>query len=176
MPFVLSQRSNNRGNSSQQQQPQHNNNDKLAFKGSTKGLHGHVFSVYHESPDKRQFSKTIKAIQLYVGAGSIKHADDLEPLFRFQKAPRVDKPTKPSGYDENNEVDVQILKQEVAEYMERRKALRSNMRYLWNLIWGQCTEALQAELQALPDFVNNEYPAADTPANCAWLLTQIKSI
>ena len=140
-------------------------------------MNGHVFSVYHESPDKRQFSKSIKALQLYVGAASaFKHVDDLEPLFRSQQMPTLIKPTQPDDYDKDNKVDVQILKQEIAEYMERRKSLRANLRVLWNIIWGQCTEALQAELQALPAFADNEYPPNQGSANCAWLLTQIKNI
>lgn len=165
-------RRNNRRNNNNRNSDAHNNKDsKLSFKGSTKGMNGHVFSVYHKSTDKRQFSKTIKALQLFVGGSSnFKYADDLEPLFRSQQMPDIPKP------DSTNEVDVQILKQEVAEYMERRKSLRANLHVLWNVIWGQCTEALQAELQALSAFIDNEYPTADGPANCAWLLTQIKNI
>ena len=170
-------RSNNRDNNNRTTGNNNTHDSKLSFKGSTKGMNGHVFSVYHESTDKRQFSKTIKALQLYVGGSSnFKYADDLEPLFRSQQLPDIPKPSKPDTYDSTNEVDVQILKQEVAEYMERRKSLRANLRVLWNVIWGQCTEALQAELQALPAFTDSEYPPADGLANCAWLLTQIKNI
>ena len=168
---------NNNHNARGNQGGAHGATDKNTFRGNTKSLNGHIFSVYHENPDKRQFSKTIEALELHVYSSAVfKYADDLEPLFQTHTMPILDKPSQPDDYDANSAVDVQILKQEVNDYMERRKALRVNLRALWKIIWGQCTPALQAELSALPVFKENEYPPNNDNANCAWLLTQIKNI
>ena len=56
-------------------------------------------------------------------------------------------------------------------YVERLTALDNNLRTIFTVIWGQCSNMMQTKLKALP-----EYDAKAKEKDCVWLLKEIKGI
>ena len=48
--------------------------------GTTSEMHGNVFECYDEQADRRQFSKTVEALESHVKK-TLKYSEDLTPLF-----------------------------------------------------------------------------------------------
>jgi hypothetical protein len=139
------------------------------FKGTTPEMNGNVFECYDEQTDRRQYAKTIEALEGYVKKG-LKYAEDLAPLFAPEmKLPTLEKPTKPGeGADET---DLAIWNEEVRDYAKRKRVLRGNLAAIHAVIWGQCSEAMKAKVKSLDGY--SDSVAAD---NCEWLLNNIKAV
>ena len=99
---------------------------------------------------------------------------DVRQAIEEGKKPSLPKPRKPEPPEEEttlDETDEMIWKKQVDYYVKRVSTLDSNLRKLYSLIWGQCTDVMREKLEALDDYVNikAEYDALE-------LLKQIKSI
>jgi hypothetical protein len=67
--------------------------NKAIFKGSTPEMNNNVFECCDEQSDRRQYSKSLEALQAYVKK-NLRHPDDLAKLFGEEmKEPTVAKPT-----------------------------------------------------------------------------------
>ena len=79
---------------------------------------------------------------------------DMRVLFNISniQMPSVDHPGKP---DENavdyDEVEMDIYKEELKQWVKDRKALERSMRALYAVIWGQCSLAMITKLMSLQD-------------------------
>jgi hypothetical protein len=83
-------------------------------------MHGNVFECYEEQNDRRQFTKTLAALEGYVKK-KLKLSEDLAPMF----APDMSDPVidKPSDLDANpTETDKLIWQEEIKEYVQRAYA------------------------------------------------------
>jgi hypothetical protein len=97
-------------------------------------MNGNVFECYDEQTDRRQFSKTVEALEGYVKK-SLKYAEDLAPLFAIEpKLPILDKPMKPG--ENADEVNLEIWKEDICDLSKRRRALRVNLAAVQAVIWG----------------------------------------
>jgi hypothetical protein len=68
------------------------NRNRAVFKGNTEGMCGHVFECYEEQDDRRQYSKTIEALNAYVKK-TLPYTADLASLFAATiTAPNIDRP------------------------------------------------------------------------------------
>jgi hypothetical protein len=87
-----------------------------AFKGATEGMNGHTFGCFDEQGDKRQYAKTIKALEQYARK-TYKFSEDFASLFATTPtAPIVSKPI-PIPKDQRDETDELIFKEEVKQYV-----------------------------------------------------------
>ena len=59
----------------------------------------------------------------------------------------------------------------MTNYTNSLDLLKSNLRVVYTVIWGQCTEAMQFKFKTVPKFTE-----MDTSCNCVWLLMEIKSV
>jgi hypothetical protein len=85
------------------------------------------------------------------------------------KEPTIVMPTKPG--DEPSKTADMINSEEVKEYVKRVRTFKSNLAALHVVIWGQCSEAMQARVKSLA-----HYKTKTTENNCYWLLKQIKAV
>ena len=132
-------------------------------------MNGHVFQVFYECNDKRQFTRTIEALEEYF-AKNLKHAGDMTTLTRELKNPTIEEPPD-LPEEETSRLKVAIFEKKVAAYVTRCDILESNLQAAYAVIWGQCSEAMKAKLQGL-----EKYNTARDTCDCGWLLTQIKAI
>jgi hypothetical protein len=65
------------------------------FKGLTTKMHGNVFECYKEQTDRRQYAKTLEALESHAKK-TLKFAEDLAPLFAETMAkPTLTMPADP---------------------------------------------------------------------------------
>jgi polyhydroxyalkanoate synthesis regulator protein len=81
-------------------------------------MNANVFQCYEEQTDRRQFSKTIEALEAYTKK-NLKFAEDLAPLFAEEmEQPELELPTELPA--EHTPVEQAIWDQELREFVKRR--------------------------------------------------------
>ena len=96
------------------------------FEGRCEALKGHVF----DCSDARQsdmYTKTVKEIAEYVGR------------------------TYPPA--DATRTQVRIWEKKVDEYVKRDNYLKENIKTLYSLVWGQCTDIMRQRIEALDIFM-----------------------
>lgn len=142
---------------------------KSTFKGATPEMNGHVFQCYDEHEDRRQYSKTLEALQTYIKK-TLKFPEDMAPLFAdTMTSPKIDKPQDPGkGADD---VDLLIYNEEVKEFVKWAWTLKGNLATVYAVAWGQCSEAMKVRVKAATG-----HKQKSEENDCVWLFKQIKSI
>ena len=65
---------------------------------------------------------------------------------------KENKPVKLNDKERKNTVDVEIHKEEIKEYVKDLKTIKSNLKKLYSLIYGNCTESVQTMIKADEDY------------------------
>ena len=90
-------------------------------------MHENAFECYDEQTDRRQFSKTVEALESHAKM-TFKYSEDLAPLFatesRIPVLPTPHKPSKDTDGKETNEADIELWKEVINELAKRKRALR----------------------------------------------------
>eukprot|EP00549_Striatella_unipunctata_P019332 CAMPEP_0118708552 /NCGR_PEP_ID=MMETSP0800-20121206/21974_1 /TAXON_ID=210618 ORGANISM="Striatella unipunctata, Strain CCMP2910" /NCGR_SAMPLE_ID=MMETSP0800 /ASSEMBLY_ACC=CAM_ASM_000638 /LENGTH=366 /DNA_ID=CAMNT_0006611805 /DNA_START=53 /DNA_END=1150 /DNA_ORIENTATION=+ len=97
-----------------------------------------------------RFIRTKEQIAHYVSKEMGRYGYDMEYVVETMKEPILQKPEKLG--EDADETDKEIWKHECKEYVERKSALAGNLRKLYTILWGQCSEWMQAELKGLDSF------------------------
>ena len=111
---------------------------------------GIILALRSERFDKKvSFQEFTDKVENYVVA-NFKDGGDIQPLFvdlidptgEFQVKNKPIKP-KTNEDDENpDEVDLEIYKEEVKQFVQQKMNLRRNLEKSYGLIWGQCSASL----------------------------------
>ncbi len=135
-------------------------------------MNGHVFQTFSETDDRKQWTKTLEAIGRYINL-KMDNSADLAPVHRDLKLPVIDEPPAPdeSRNLDKDHPDMYKWRKKFYRYLSRQEKLEDNLRSIYSLVWGQCSNEMQAKLQALDGYDN-----ADKNCDCIWLLTQIKGV
>ena len=84
-------------------------NTSTAFKGATAGMNGHIFGCHEDKSDRRQYLKTVTALQQY--SSKLPHSDNFQSLFKTNPTiPVVAEPTSPGRPDARTEVQELIFR------------------------------------------------------------------
>lgn len=117
------------------------------FEGRTEGLKGHVYDLRPTQAD--QFVKTTKEVALYVGRtytnGSVIKAaiETLEP-------PLIQPPEELP--EDATRTETRIWEERIKDFVKRETIMKENIKALYSLVWGQCSDPMQAKLESLPGF------------------------
>ena len=143
-----------------------------AFKGATEGMNGHTFGCFNKHSDKRQYVKTVEALDQPHATKTYKFPEDFASLFTAEpSAPEITKPKAPPK-EGRNEIDNLIFKEQISkQYVNCCSALKGNLAAIWSVAIGQCTETMKAKLLSI-----KEYDKKHKESNCHWLLKSILSI
>lgn len=154
MPLTTSQQhgaKKQRNMNKQGLQSKYQNNKSGKFKGEIAELNGHVYEVHNETAKANQYQKTTKAISTYVyrtlksGNDMMNMIDNMQGLdYNFLK------PKAPS--DSMDDVDRMTLQQEVNDFVKHPNLYYENRDKVFTIVWGQCSEALQAKLKGTRAF------------------------
>jgi hypothetical protein len=108
------------------------------FRGLTDDMGGNVFQCYEEQDDRRQYAKTIEALDAYAKNKNLSYTADLSPIFAATMTePKIERPvTIEEGADK---LDEMIFAEEVKEYFKRTQSLKSNLATIYAVAWGQCS-------------------------------------
>jgi hypothetical protein len=142
---------------------------RATFKGLTDDMGGNVFQCYEEQDDRRQYAKTIEALDAYAKK-NLSYTADLAPLFATKMtAPSIERPvTIAEGADKLEEM---IFAEEVKEYVKRTRSLKSNLATIYAVAWGQCSADMKARVKT-----HEGYETKSVANDCVWLLRQIRSV
>ena len=135
-------------------------------------MNGHVYQTHGESDDRRQWTRTTEELALYINK-HMEHAGDMGCVCKTFEKPTIEKPEKPP-VDENgvmDEVDKEIWKEEIKQYVKRKATVDANMRKIYAVVWGQCSEGMKAKVMSFDDFKTH-----DDTCDCIWLLKTIRSV
>ena len=105
-------------------------------------MNGHVFQgCYEEQSDRRQYAKTIEALETYANTSGLYNPEDLAPLFaETMTAPTIAMPEEP-GADPTRAQDM-IYTEKLKQFVKRESTLISNMATIHSVVWGQCSEVM----------------------------------
>ena len=120
----------------------------LKFEGRISGLNGHVYDCADAS-HVDQYTNTTKEIALYV-ATTLKNGNDVRKAIEDLSIPTIklpdDLPTDATAAAKRS------WEKKVDECMKKELILEVNMKTLYSIIWGQCTELMRQRIQALPEY------------------------
>ncbi|KAL7567822.1 hypothetical protein ACA910_000570 [Epithemia clementina (nom. ined.)] len=118
------------------------------FEGQCDGLKGHVFDLI-EARTADLFKKTSKEIAAYVGR-EYKHGGDIQLTVENLVWPTLPQPaalgTAPTT------VETAIFNERIKKYAKRENQLEENIQTLWALVWGQSSDSVRAQIDALSSF------------------------
>ena len=80
---------------------------------------------------------------------------------------------KPKDLDSSitSTVEIEIHKEEIKEYVKDLKQIKSNLKKIYSLIYGNCTESVQTMIKA-----DSEYEVKSKVFDYAWLFEKVKAI
>ena len=125
--------------------------NKSKFKGAIAELNGHMFEVHSESIKSSQFQRTVDELSMYM-ARKYEHGGDVSMTlsdmeeFDFNKV----EPQAPSTV--RDAVDQRIFEKQMDLHVKLLARYEENKRALYMIIWGQCSETMQAKLKTMTDF------------------------
>jgi hypothetical protein len=93
--------------------------------------------------------KTTKEIAEYAGR-TFKKEDDVRLAIENLSLPTLVLPADP--VDDTNKRLNRIWEKEVDEYVKRKTYLEDNMKTVYSLVWGQCTDMTRQKLESLDAF------------------------
>jgi hypothetical protein len=118
------------------------------FEGREPTLKGYVYDFTGERmPD--QFIKTTKEIKNYVGRTYTKYTTDLVQAVEDLV---IQDPVAPADPDLANQLAFEVWKMELKEHREKVQHYTNFRAGLYNIVLGQCTEALEERLKSHQDF------------------------
>ena len=130
---------------------------------------GNLFECYHEQSDRRQYTRTVEALEEYTRK-YLKYPEDLMPLFAVEGSqPILTKPPDPG--EDADEGDKELWKEDIKDLSKRRRVLRGNLMAIQAVIWGQCSEAMKAKIKSLPEYKNKL-----EESDCYWFMINIKAV
>jgi hypothetical protein len=138
------------------------------FQGKCDELKGHIY----DCSDSRQsdvYTKTTKEIGEYVGRTYRYGSDVRRAVQKLTMPATMPAPADPA--DGTNHSVVRMWKKKIDEFVKRELALEENLRTLYTLVWGQCTEIVRARLEAF-----DGYERMSEDYDSLTLLKAIKSI
>jgi hypothetical protein len=118
------------------------------FEGNCEELKGHVFDCSN-SRHADIFSKTTKALAGHVGktyryGSNVRLAiQNLSPTILEVPKDLPDSATK---------AELRIWEKKIDQFVKRDLYFEENMQTLYSLVWGQCSDIMQARLEALDDY------------------------
>ena len=127
------------------------------FDRATEELKGQIFDLVRaRSADL--FIKSKKAVANYVG-WTYQHSGDIRRAIETLTLPTIPLPTAPIA-DPMPPLLAAIFSKQVKEYVKQTSRLQENIKRLWALVWGQCSDTIRTRLQAL-DTYNDMHTASD---------------
>ena len=114
------------------------------FDGATEELKGQIFDlVGARSADL--FIKSKKAVANYIGQ-TYQHSWDIRRAIKTLTLPTIPLPTAPVA-DPMTPLLAAIFSEQVKEHVKQTSRLQENIKCLWVLVWGQCSDTIRTRLQ-----------------------------
>jgi hypothetical protein len=146
------QRANKQRNREGAITPTHVPKDK--FVGRSDDLKGFIYDVTNVKGGV-VYARTTEEIARYVGEKYTTTGSFIRTAILTLTVPDHPRPTAPIGVGTPpviDSVDQEIFREEVCMFVKTKVAVKSTMKSLYDLIWGQCSESLRSRLRGHGDF------------------------
>jgi hypothetical protein len=120
------------------------------FEGKCVELKGYIYDC-SDSKQADIFTKTTREVAEYVGR-TYKYGSDVRLAVEKLQRQTITLPSDPPETASRTETKVWEL--EVTEYVRRKSYLDENLKTLYSLVWGQCTDIIRARIEALDEHDN----------------------
>jgi hypothetical protein len=118
------------------------------FEGECEELKGNIYDC-SDIKQADTFMKTNKAVAGHVGR-NYKYGGDIRNVVDNLELPTLQ---EPQDYATGaSKTTIRIWEKEVDEYVKRKIYLFENVRTLYSLVWGQCTDIMRSKLEGLDRF------------------------
>ena len=164
-----------RPNTQRRRQTRQITSNSFSYKGQCEEI-GVLLALRSEKFDKKvRFQVFIENSSTYV-ISNLKDGGDIQCMYKDFKDPTanfqsMNKSIKPDPSTDPNvdEVDVDLYKEEVKQFVQRKMNLRRNIEKSYGLIWGQCSSGLKQYIKGLADF-----KVKSVKFDAVWLLRELK--
>jgi hypothetical protein len=116
------------------------------FEGKCEDLNGCTYDCSDPRQAADMYTKTTKEIAEYVGR-TYKYGADIRMAIETLVIPTIAEPTDPPA--DASRTQVRIWEKRVDEYVKKETHLEENIKTIYSLIFGQCTEAMRAKLESI---------------------------
>lgn len=137
-----------KGNNHVSRGPNYSVRTSIKFEGKCVDLKGHIYDC-SDAKQSDIFAKTTKEVAGYVGR-TFKYGGDMQIAVENLELPSIEIPTDPP--DDASKTELRIWEKGVDEHVRRINYLKENVKTLYSLIWGQCTDIMQQKVEAMEDF------------------------
>lgn len=144
--------------------------NKSNVKGAIAELNGHVFEVHSESVKSSQFQRTVDELSMYM-ARKYKHGRDISMMLSNMEEFDFTTVKLKAPATSGDVVDQRIFEKQIDLHVKRLAQYDQNKRALYMIIWGQCSETMQAKLKTMTD-----YKQIHSDRDIWKLLTTIQSV
>ena len=141
------------------------------FVGNTDGMKGNVFQCHGEHTNKQQFLKTVGVLDEHINK-TFPYPQDIASICKTFAVVKLVQP--PNLTKEEYEGDMgkrMIWETTMKTYIKRTDLMESNLRSIYAIVWGQCSQMMQSKLVSLDD-----YSTKSNECDCIWLLKEIQGI
>ena len=114
------------------------------FEGKCADLKGHIYDA-SDARQSDQYMKTTREISEYVGR-TYKYGGDVRVAVETLSIPEFAVPTDPAA--NASRTDVRIWEKLVDEHVKRMSHLTENIKTLYSLVWGQCSDVMRQKIEA----------------------------
>jgi hypothetical protein len=121
------------------------------FEGKTEALKGHIYDC-SDSRQSDQFARTTKEIAEYLGRTARKHGGDIRVTVTNLTVCNIEMPMDLPTVPTPTPLENKIWEEKVKKYVERESCLAENVKMLFAIVIGQCTEIMIAKLEAISDY------------------------
>ena len=120
----------------------------VKFEGKCPDLKGYIYDA-SDARQSDQFIKTTREIAEFVGR-TYKHGGDIRLAVEKLSRPTL---TPPEDHAEGaGKTEVRIWEKTVDEHVKRIIHLDENIRTLYSLVWGQCSDVVRQKVEANKEF------------------------
>jgi len=113
-------------------------------------MNGHIFQCFNEFNDKNQFPKTVKALGWYI-TNNLKFLGNMMPLTKELIKPTIKEPEDLDA-SETSKLKITLWEKKVAGYATLLDHIKSKLKAVFTMVWGQCSKAMRAKLKSLLDY------------------------
>jgi hypothetical protein len=137
------------------------------FEGKCSDLKGYIYDC-SDARQSDQFMKTTREIAEYVGR-TYKYGSDARLAVETLAMPVIKTPEDPP--DNASRSETRIWEKLIDEHVKRITYLNENMKTLYSLVWGQCTDIMRQKVEA-----NDSFGHISATGDGLGLLTALKGV
>ena len=139
------------------------------FRGATSEIAEYTFGIHEGYTGAKRYTDNIKQLKIQTYAHC---STDVGALFgKNPETPTVAKPDPLTENQKKDEMEKELYKLALREYVEQSRKLKQDVKKMYAVILGQCTEAMINKLKAIED-----YEKFNDNADSARLLQEIRRI